>query len=287
MIKLERIQKQYGSFLLDCSMEVHSGSITGLIGRNGSGKTTTFKAILGLIRTDSGTGCVLGKDPQKLSVKDREQMGIVLSDSGFCGELTVKDYLPVLDAWYGAFDRDQFITACRKFDLPLDKKIKEFSTGMKRKLHLLAALSHRARLLILDEPTAGLDVVARDEILDLLRGYMEEEEDRAILISSHISTDLEGLCDDLYMIDDGKIVLHEETDVLLADYGLLKVTKEQYAKLDKSGILRIRKEDYGYGCLTNRKRFYLENYPGITVENGSIDEVILMMTRGVRKEAVQ
>lgn len=131
----------------------------------------------------------------------------------------------------------------------------------------------------MDEPTAGLDVIARDELLNLLREYMEQDE-RAILISSHISSDLEGLCDDVYMIDDGKIVMHTETDILLSDYGLLKVTDDQYQKLEKEYIIRHRKEEYGYSCLTDQKQFYMENYPGLAIEKGSIDEVMTMMIRG-------
>ena len=161
----------------------------------------------------------------------------------------------------------------------MDKKIKEFSTGMKRKLQVLAAITHEAKLLILDEPTSGLDVVARDKLLDMLRAYMEQEE-RSILISSHISGDLEGICDDIYMIDDGKIVLYEETDVLLDSYGILKVTQEQYEELDREYILRYKKEEFGYSCMTNQRRFYQENYPQITVEKGNIDELIMMMVRG-------
>ena len=150
---------------------------------------------------------------------------------------------------------------------------------MKRKLQLLAAISHDAKLLILDEPTAGMDVLARDELLDLLREYMEYG-DRAILISSHISSDLENLCDDLYMIDDGKIILHEETDVLLGNYAVLKVTEEQYKRLDQQYILRHRKENYGYSCLTTQKQYYMENYPDVELEKGNIDDLITMMIRG-------
>ena len=150
---------------------------------------------------------------------------------------------------------------------------------MKRKLQILAAITHDAKFLILDEPTAGLDVTAREEILDLLRGYMEEE-GRAILISSHISSDLEGFCDDIYMIQDGKIILHEDTDVLLDSYAVMKVTDEQYERMDQEYILCRKKEGFGYSLLTDQKRFYQENYPGIVIENGSIDEVISMMSRG-------
>ena len=129
------------------------------------------------------------------------------------------------------------------------------------------------------EPTAGLDVVARDRILDLLREYMEQE-GRGILISSHISSDLEGLCDDLYMIHEGKIILHEDMDVLLDQYGILKVEEKAFADLDKRGILRMAKESWGYSCLTNEKQFYLENYPGLVVERGSVDEIITMISKG-------
>lgn len=132
----------------------------------------------------------------------------------------------------------------------------------------------------IDEPTAGLDVIARDELLDLLRSFMEQDEERSILISSHISSDLESLCDDLYMIHDGKIVLHEDTDVLLSDYALLKVNAEQYETLEKQYILKVKKESFGYCCLTDQKQFYLDNYPQIVIENGTIDNVITMMIRG-------
>ena len=279
MLRLENVKKHYGEFSLECSLEVQAGCVTGLIGKNGAGKSTTFKAILGLIYPDGGKIEVFGKPVEKLSISDREQIGVVLSDSGFSGYLTIKDLISMLRNMYGNFREDEFLRRCKKFRLPLDKKMKEFSTGMKRKLQVLAAISHDAKLLILDEPTAGLDVIARDELLNLLREYMEQDE-RAILISSHISSDLEGLCDDVYMIDDGKIVMHTETDILLSDYGLLKVTDDQYQKLEKEYIIRHRKEEYGYSCLTDQKQFYMENYPGLAIEKGSIDEVMTMMIRG-------
>lgn len=279
MLKLEHVRKQYKEFQLDCSMEVKAGCVTGLIGKNGAGKTTAFKAILGLIHTDEGEVTLFGKPLKEIGAKDKEEIGVVLSDSGFSGYMKVKDYIPVLEEMYAKFDKEAFLNGCEKLHIPLDKKIKEFSTGMKRKLLLITALSHDAKLLILDEPTAGLDVIARDEILDILREYMEQE-GRAILISSHISSDLENFCDDIYMIDDGKIVLHEETDVLVSEYAILKVTEEQYQKLDKAYILRKRKEGFGYSLLTDQKQFYQENYPDIVIEKGGIDEVIMMMIRG-------
>ena len=132
----------------------------------------------------------------------------------------------------------------------------------------------------IDEPTLGLDIEARTEILDLLRDYLIEDENRSILITSHISSDLETLCDDIYLVHNGKLMLHEKIDVILEQYGILKVTKEQYETLNKEAILKIQKEAYGYACLTNDKNYYLENYPQIAVENGRIDALILMTTGG-------
>lgn len=279
MLRLNKVRKEYKGFQLDCTLEVQEGRVTGLIGKNGAGKSTTFKAILGLVKTDGGTIEIFGKPFHEIGNQDKEDIGVVMSDAGFSGYLTVQDLIPMLKNLYRNFQEEEFCRKCKEFRLPMNKKIKEFSTGMKRKLQVLAALTHDARLLILDEPTAGLDVVARDELLDMLRTYMEQE-GRAILVSSHISSDLEGLCDDIYMIDDGKIVLYEETDVLLDSYGILKVTKEQFAGLEREHILRHRKEEFGFSCLTDQRQFYQENYPDIAVEKGTIDELIMMMIRG-------
>lgn len=280
MLKIENLRKSYGTFQLDCSMEVRKGQVTGLVGQNGAGKSTTFKAVLGLIRPDGGKIEILGKDSAEFGAKEKQELGVVLPDTGFSGYLTVKDIIPVMANLYPGFDRAFFLEQARRFGLPDNQKIKEFSTGMKAKLKVLTAVSHRARLLILDEPTAGLDVVARDELLELLRIFMERDEDRGILISSHISGDLESLCDDIYMIHNGKIVLHEDTDVLLDRYAVLRMDEERYQTLDKRYILRSRKESFGYSCLTDQKRFYSENYPGLAVIKGSIDEVIMMMIKG-------
>lgn len=280
MLRIENLRKNYKSFSLDCTMEVRPGCVTGLIGQNGAGKSTTFKAALGLIRPDGGNIRIMGRDIGEFGVGDRQKLGVVLSDSGFSGYLTVADTVPILSNLYKDFDKPFFLEQIKKGGLPENKKIKEFSTGMKAKLKVITAISHNAGLLILDEPTAGLDVVARDELLDLLREFMEKDENRAILISSHISGDLESLCDDVYMIHEGKIILHEDTDVLLSDYAVLKMDERQYDMLDKQYILRSRKESFGYSCLTNQRQYYQDNYPKLAVIKGTIDEVITMMIRG-------
>lgn len=283
MLKLDHLQKQYGDFSMDCSLEVKPGRITGLIGQNGAGKSTTFKAILGLITKDGGRITISGKDIENFTATDRENIGVVLSDSGFSGYLTPKDYIPVLKQMYKNFQKDYFSEQMDRMKLPLDKKIKDFSTGMKAKFKVLVALSHQARFLILDEPTAGLDVVARDEILEMLRDYMVEDEQRSVLISSHISSDLETLCDDIYMIHNGHIILHEDTDLLLSEYALIKTDEQQYQKLDSRYILKTKKEPYGYSCLTSQKQYFVENHPQIIMEQCSIDKIIMMMIGGANE----
>ena len=262
------------------SLKVPKGETYGLLGPNGAGKSTTFHAVLGLLRPDSGKITLLGKDSQEITAKDKQKLGVVLSDSGFSGNLTIQDIIPVLEKLYDDFNKDFFMKQVEIFGLPYKKKLKDFSTGMKAKLKVLIAISHQAKLLLLDEPTAGLDVVARNEVLDLIRDYMAEDEARAVLISSHISSDLESLCDDFYMLKDGKIIFHEETDVLLDQYVVLKVDEAQYEKLDKSFILKVQKENYGYACLTNENAFYIENYPQIIIEKAAIDEIVTMLSGG-------
>lgn len=280
MIELQEVDKNYNDFHFHLSIKIPKGRISGLIGKNGAGKSTAIKLILGLIKPDSGTVKVFETPIEKLEPDKKQAIGVSLAESGFSTQLTISDIERILEKTYIHFEKEKFEQQCEYLNLPKKKKIQEFSTGMKAKLKVLTAITHKARLLILDEPTSGLDVEARNEILDLLRDYLIEDENRSILITSHISSDLETLCDDIYLIHNGKLMLHEETDVILEQYGVLKVTREQYEMLDKAAILKIQKEPYGYACLTNDRNYYLENYPKMAVENGSIDELILMMTGG-------
>lgn len=280
LVEMKHVKKHYRDFSLDCSLQLKEGCITGLIGANGAGKSTAFKAILGLIRPEEGEIAVLGERGGNLTGKTKEEIGVVLPESTFSRYLKVKQIVPVMKELYSRFDREYFQEQCRRFSIPEDKVLKEFSTGMLAKLKILLALSYRPRILILDEPTAGLDVLTRDELLSVFREYMEESEERGILISSHISSDLEGLCDDMYMIHQGRIIMHEETDVLLDEYGILKVSADEYKKLDKSFLLKKKKENFGYSCLTKEKHYYMENYPSAVVEKCSLDEVISIMVKG-------
>ena len=282
MIKMQNVRKKYGDFEFDMSMEIPEGRITGLVGKNGAGKSTAIKLMLGLTKPDSGNISVLGSNGKELSPAVKQKIGVSLAESGFSSQLSIEDMKQILSKMYREFDRQLFEKQCEKMKLPKKKKMKDFSTGMKAKLKVLTALTHNADLLILDEPTAGLDIEARNEILDLLREYVTHNEKSSILITSHIATDLESLCDDIYLIHDGKMIIHEDTDVILEQYGVLKVSEEQYEKLDQKAILKSRRESYGYACFTGDRKFYQENYPGIVVEKGGIDELILMMTGGYR-----
>lgn len=282
MIKMQNVRKKYGDFEFDMSMEIPEGRITGLVGKNGAGKSTAIKLMLGLAKPDSGSISVLGSEGRELSPAVKQKIGVSLAESGFSSQLSIEDMKLILSKMYREFDRQLFTKQCEKMKLPEKKKMKDFSTGMKAKLKVLTALTHNADLLILDEPTAGLDIEARNEILDLLREYVTHNEKSSILITSHIATDLESLCDDIYLIHDGKMIIHEDTDVILEQYGVLKVSEEQYEKLDQKAILKSRRESYGYACFTSDRKFYQENYPGIVVEKGGIDELILMMTGGYR-----
>lgn len=278
MVSIKNLKKNYGDYSLDISMEVPDGRIIGLVGKNGAGKSTTIKSILGLIKPDGGEVSVFGKDATTLSAADKERIGVMLSDSGFSMYLCAADIAKILSKLYKQCDPNEFLRKCKEQGLPEKKLIKDYSTGMKAKLRVLVALSHNADLLIMDEPTAGLDVEARNEILDILRDYLTRDENRSILITSHIATDLEELCDEIYLLQKGKIILHEDTDVILSEYAVLKVDEETYSKLDKEHIIKAKKENFGYKCLTKELKYYKENYPDIVIEKTGIDDLILILT---------
>ena len=209
MIKMQNVRKTYPGFDFELSLEIPEGRITGLIGKNGAGKSTAIRLMLGLVKAESGTIELFGKPITEITMQDRQKIGVSLAESGFNGQFTIAEVKKILAKMYPKFDETWFMRECRELRLPEGKQLKEFSNGMKAKLRVLTALSHKAQLLILDEPTAGLDVEARNEILDLLRDYAAEDENRTILITSHIASDLEHLCDDIYLIHGGKQLLHE------------------------------------------------------------------------------
>ena len=284
MIRIENLHKQYKNFSVDLSLEIPEGSAIGLVGKNGHGKSTTIKAILGLIRPDSGKVTINGHNPYNLSSKEKAEMGVVLSDSGFCKEFCANDVYKILKATYKRFKKDWFIRECEKNNIDMNKPIKQYSTGMKTKLKLIAAMSHPTKILILDEPTAGLDVEARNEICQMIRNYLDEDEKRTLLITSHIASDIETLCDHIYLIHNGKIIFNEETQYLLSNYGTFKVTADVFPKLEQNFIIAYKQEEYGYCCFTNNRQFYQIRYPDLVVENSSIDDAIVFLSKEVAHE---
>lgn len=279
MIELEQIQKHYPGFSLDISLSIPEGTITGLIGRNGSGKTTIFKTLLGLIAPDGGSAKVFGEAADSLSVAQKQKIGVVLADSGFPPMLKLRDIKKILKNFYSDFDVEWFEKKLQEFGLHENKKIQNLSTGLHVRFKILCALSHHPDLLILDEPTSGLDVIARDEILDLLREFMEEGA-HSILISSHISSDLENLCDDFCVIDKGKLLLHEDANALDENWCVLQMKPEQFQKLEKDYVHAWKKTPYGIQALSSQKQFWQENYPDLCVEKASLDAILELLVMG-------
>ena len=276
MIAFEQFVKQYRDFRLEISMEVPDNRVVGIIGKNGSGKSTAIKAILGLVKPTEGSVKVFGREARALTPRDKERIGAALSDSMFPELLSVEDVIAVLRAMYRDFDERFFREMCGKFDLPLGKPLKEFSTGMKAKTRVLAAITHRADLLILDEPTAGLDVEARNEIVGFLKDFAGSNP-CTILITSHISTDLEGLCDEYNLFSRGRILLHETGGNIGAHYGTVQIPFDRFDAIDRTRIAGWKKETFGYACITNDKSYFETNHPEIEVKPASIDDFILLL----------
>ena len=276
MIAFEHFVKEYGDFRLEISMDIPDNKVVGIIGKNGSGKSTTIKAILGLVKPTTGSVKVFGREARALTPRDKEQLGVALSDSMFSEVLSLEDAIAILRAMYREFDEAFFRDMCAKFGLPLKKQLKEFSTGMKAKVKVLTAISHKAGLLILDEPTAGLDVEARTEIISFLKEYAGSH-DCTILISSHISADLEGLCDEFYLFSGGKIILHETDDNIGKHYGTVQIPLELFDAIDRNRISGYKKEMFGYACITNDKEYFEKNYPELRTKPANIDDFILLL----------
>lgn len=280
MIKCSNVTKQYSDFTMNVSCEIKQGLITGLIGRNGAGKSTLFKAMLGLIHIDSGEIRYSSQLMDEKHSINHEMIGCVLTDAFFNQYLSAKDIKGILKRTYQNFDEIFFDNFMIRYHIPINKRIKDLSTGMKASVKIACALSHHPQLLILDEPTNGLDVIARDEILDILRRFMEEDPTHSILMSSHIFSDLENLCDEIIMMHHGNVSLVESMDELENSYGVLKVSDNQYEVLDKNYLIASIPTSYGYQCITNQMQFYVENYPEVIIEKCSMDEVFTVLEKG-------
>lgn len=251
-IEVKNLTKRYDGFTLDSvNLTLPSGCIMGLVGENGAGKSTTIKLILGLIKEDGGELSVLGGDA-KNDVKLREDIGVVLDSAmGIPAALRVKQMEKILRSIYKNWDSEMFRDYLKRFSIPITKRFSELSRGMKMKLEIAIALSHGAKLLILDEATSGLDPVVRDEILDIFMEFTRDES-HSVLISSHIVSDLEKICDYIAFLHEGKLVLCEEKDALCERYGMIHCTPEAYLDIDEDAVLGKKQTPYGIEAIVER-----------------------------------
>ena len=272
------LTKTYQDFVLDhVSFTVPSGSIVGLIGENGAGKSTTINAALGLIQKEDGVVSIL--DREELDGDIKEQIGVVFDGSNYPEILSPRKLNRVMKNIYRTWDEQVYLRLLKQFSLPSDKQIKQFSKGMKMKLAISAALSHHSRLLILDEATSGLDPVVRDDILDMLLDFVQDEE-HSILMSSHITSDLEKIADYIVFIHEGKVVFEKPKDELTEQYGIIKCGAAQFDALDKSDIISYRKMDYEWQILVSDRERMQKKYPKALVVPATIDEIMLLYVKG-------
>lgn len=248
-LEIKGLSRSFKNFeLKDVSFVLPEGCIMGMVGENGAGKSTTIKLILNMLKKESGEIKLFGKDFDD-SVK--EDVGAVLDDLGLPDCLDIKKTEKVMKGIFKNWESDTYFDLCQRLRIPYDKTIKEFSKGNRAKLAIVIALSHRAKLLLLDEPTSGLDPLVRDEILDILNDYTRED-NHSILISSHIVSDLEKLCDYIVFIHNGRIILCKEKDELVNEYGTVNLSADDFAKIDSEHILHYEKNPYGIRAIFKR-----------------------------------
>ncbi len=272
------LTKTYQDFTLDhVSFSVPSGSIVGLVGENGAGKSTTVNAVLGLIQKEAGRVSVLGKE--ELDNQIKEQIGVVFDGSNYPEILSPRKINRIMKQIYRSWDEAAYFRLLTRLSLPPDKQLRHFSKGMKMKLAISAALSHHSRLLILDEATSGLDPVVRDDILDMLLDFVQDEE-HSILVSSHITSDLEKIADYIVLIHKGKVVFSKPKDELTEQYGILKCGAAMFGSLEKSDIIVYRKMDYEWQVLVSDRQNMQQKYPDALIIPASIDEIMLLYVKG-------
>ena len=279
-IKVKNLNKKYEGFeLKNISFEIPEGSIVGLIGENGAGKTTTIKSILNIIKSD-GEIQVFGKDIRQNEKEIKSKLGVVLDDSFLSEYLTPKKINSIMKDFYNTWDKKLFEKYIKIFKLPENKMIKDFSSGMKMKLKIATAISHKPQILILDEPTSGLDPIVRNEILDIFRQFIAEDETRSILVSTHITTDLEHISDYIMFIKNGEITLNLPTSEILENYGIVKCDEKDFSKISKEDYEYYRKEKYQYEVLVKNKKMIKSKYGISAIDKASIEDIMLFYIKG-------
>ena len=275
VIELKNVTKDYGDFKLDnLSFAVPEGTVCGFIGQNGAGKTTTINLILDIIKKDAGEVFLFGQPVSKDTAALREDVGVVFDEMGFHEFMTGRDINIMMKNIYKNWDEEAFFNYLKKFTLPSKKKCGAFSRGMRMKLQIAVALSHHAKLLVMDEPTSGLDPIVRNEMIGIFREFVVEE-DHTILLSSHITADLEKIADEVVFIDGGKIVLAGNKDEIMEKHAILKCRKDDVSKVSESLIVHCEVSDYGAEILVNDRHAAEKLYPGMIMENAALEDIML------------
>ena len=276
MLSINGLSKHYTNFdVNNVSFDIPDGMVVGLIGENGAGKSTIIKSILGVVHPDGGEIVFNGTPVSKLNKAERQKISFVLDDMGLPIELTLSMLDKVLSNIYGKWDSAKFHSLVQRFQLPENKLFKEFSKGMKMKATIAVALSYESNLLILDEPTSGLDPVVRDEILQMIYDY-NQENNHAALISSHITTDLEKICDYIVYIHNGRVIFTEEKDELLSKYAVYSVDEQQFKELDKAAIIKVLHREYGTDVLALKEKMPQDfDFKAVT-----LDDIMLFYSKG-------
>lgn len=274
-IEIRGVTKRYKGFTLDnISFDVPKGSIMGFIGQNGAGKTTTIRGLLNITNIDAGEIRLLGMDHIKNEIEIKNRIAVVFDELPFHDVFNAADMARIFEGIYPEWDNKQYSEYLERFGLPAKKKVGEYSKGMKMKLQIACALSHNAELLIMDEATTGLDPVVRDEILHIFMEYLRDGE-RSILMSSHITSDLEKIADSVTFIDRGKILLSGYKDVILETHGILKCSKDEIPNIDKTDIVSARVNEFGAEVMLSDREGAARKYSGAVIDSASLDDVML------------
>lgn len=280
ILEVKNLTKDYGDFRLNkLSFTIPRGVIMGLIGENGAGKSTTINCILNEIQKDSGDILVFGKDNITEEIAIKSKLGIVFDENHFPDIFTPMEIGKYMAGIYRGWDWSAYRQFLDKFELPKDKKIKDFSKGMKVKLAFAVALSHNAEFLILDEATSGLDPIIRDDILDILLDYVQDEA-HAVLVSSHITSDLEKIADYITFIHKGALIFSHRKDDLIDNYGIVSCGASIFDSLNKADVIAYRKEDYQFKALVKDRHKVAKEYPKAIVEPAAIEEIMLLHVKG-------
>ena len=285
---LKNVNKKYekSNFAIkDISFSIPEGSIVGFIGENGAGKSTTMNCILNVIRRDSGTIEIFGREMTDEDIDIRENIGVVYDSNNFPEHLTAKQLADILGRIYSKWDDFCFGQFLRRFGLPESQKIKTYSRGMSMKLAIAVALSHDSKLLILDEATSGLDPIMRDEILDVLLEFVKQE-NHSILLSSHITSDLEKIADYIVFIHNGEIILNKTKDELIYEYGVIRCSENDFYNILPEDILSSMKKDYQIDVLIKNRKLIEKKYKNLIVDSVSLDEIMLLLVKGERNARI-